>query len=928
MGGREGFGQAIEGLEPQWNASVGRLFEGFGLKPHAVARLHWAATELSQWSERCVVVIELEKDQDASVFQVTGQPVELKLAGKQCRRLAKPSWPHPYAVLDQRTIVTGAAELLSELADRAELRLASSSLAQLLEAANADADAALLVDLAAARQAGWRLPASLMDVWPSGREPWHALWDVPQAIALTVQTADRNLWEIGLTCDGEAAAQRVHAAVEALVPAAKAGFEAQGQWINANRDSGRFSAETAAQFEQLLQQASGEIDRSRREIAGATVWVRFDASERAADFASAAWASREAIRAVWLDAAREADTANHRRLLESLDARSKTEGSFPMGAGNEKNSLLPPETRLSWIATMLPYLGHRDWYEGLELDYQWNGSKNQAIASRPLAEVVNPTLGPSNTEAGFPVTHYVGVAGVGPDAGKLKRDDPKAGVFGFSQRTRPQDLKDGAANTIATMGVQSRLGPWAAGGDSTVRALTQRPYVNGPDGFGSGQPDGMLVGMADGSVRFISKDVDPAVLEQLATVGGGEAVSVATLDPQPQVPARSAPAESAGPETADPQPEASAVPAPAAEPIVLDEARLDDPLVKIELADMPLVNAVDLLSRMSTVPISFDLDAMAALGVGLRDPVTVRAADATVRGVVEAIVASRGLAIVVDKGQVLVTAPEAYRTELRSERYAVADLVGSDPAAATALAEQIRRLVAPEVWVQPGGRGSLEMTGNVLAVSQTQATLDQVAMFCERLRMARGLPPKNPQLAKRLTLQTRWAQARERLGRPVSANHQTTALAAIVADLGQFCETTIVVDWRALGEEGIPPQVEATLKVHRKTLEEALTQLLQPLGLACRVVDATTLEVTSRKAITSRLGLEFYPVGDHLGPETAVEPWIEQIKAAVGKDRWREAGGPGAIGFDGPSKSLIVLQSQPIQVGVEAVLSRQQASKK
>ena len=68
----------------------------------------------------------------------------------------------------------------------------------------------------------------------------------------------------------------------------------------------------------------------------------------------------------------------------------------------------------------------------------------------------------------------------------------------------------GASNTIAILGVTDRCGPWASGGNATVRPLTTPPYVNGPDGFGSGQPDGMLAGMADGSVRFISKDVDPA----------------------------------------------------------------------------------------------------------------------------------------------------------------------------------------------------------------------------------------------------------------------------------------------------------------------------------------------------------------------------------------------------------------------------------
>ena len=70
------------------------------------------------------------------------------------------------------------------------------------------------------------------------------------------------------------------------------------------------------------------------------------------------------------------------------------------------------------------------------------------MTQRPLPEVVNPVLGPARTEAGFPVTHYVGVAGVGPAAGSLKADDPKAGVFGYGRSTRVEDITRGAPTPL------------------------------------------------------------------------------------------------------------------------------------------------------------------------------------------------------------------------------------------------------------------------------------------------------------------------------------------------------------------------------------------------------------------------------------------------------------------------------------------------
>jgi hypothetical protein len=320
------------------------------------------------------------------------------------------------------------------------------------------------------------------------------------------------------------------------------------------------------------------------------------------------------------------------------------------------------------------------------------------------------------------------------------------------------------------------------------------------------------------------------------------------------------------------------------------------------------------------------LESVAALGVGLRDPVKVRAVDVSVSGVFEALVAGKGLAYLVDKGQILVTAPAEYRTTRQAERYSVADLVGSEAAAAT-LTAQILRLVAPDTWVQSGGRGSIESAGGALALSQTRAVLDQVAAFCERLRMARGLAPRNPQLAKRLTLQSRLAQGRALLGRQVTTNfHEPVPLAQILSDLERLTEATIVVNWRALGEEGVAPQVEATLKLENRPLEEALAQLLQPLGLTYRVFDATTIEVTSRKAVANQVQLEFYPVGELLGQTATVEQLIRRTKDAAGGGSWHEAGGPGVIDFDLPSKCLLVLQSQPVQAEVETFLSRQRAA--
>ena len=136
-------------------------------------------------------------------------------------------WSHPFAVVDQETIVTGCEELLRELSDRTVAQLASVPIEYLLGNLASEVDLALAVDAPAARRAGWQLPTSLMDVWPAGRDPWHVLWETPIGLGFACRHGGDNLAELVLVCDGQTAAGQVRASLEALVPAAKTAMETE-----------------------------------------------------------------------------------------------------------------------------------------------------------------------------------------------------------------------------------------------------------------------------------------------------------------------------------------------------------------------------------------------------------------------------------------------------------------------------------------------------------------------------------------------------------------------------------------------------------------------------------------------------------------------------------------------------------------------------
>ncbi|MGH7137676.1 MAG: DUF1559 domain-containing protein, partial [Pirellulales bacterium] len=373
---------------------------------------------------------------------------------------------------------------------------------------------------------------------------------------------------------------------------------------------------------------------------------------------------------------------------------------------------------------------------------------------------VNPALGPGATKAGFPVTHYVGMAGLGADAGQLDADDPRAGVFGFRPRFAAAQIPDGASNTIALAGVSQKLGAWARGGEATLRGLTQRPYINGPDGFGSGQPDGMLVAMADGSVRFLPKDIDPAVLEQWVTVGGGDTV------PSHPVAAAKRP-KSEGMPAAPPKRRGPVKPRAKPSDVDLSE-RLAERIPSIELKGTTLSELVDLLSQLSTIPITLDARGLAAAGIEADSQVSLSLTDTTVADILDEALRSYGLKFIQIGDQLIVTDERETSDQLESTQMNVGDLAPSAAGEAN-LARLVETLVSPTAWQASGGAGSLEMEDRSLKLEQTAAVTGQVADFLDKLRMARDLPPSRRD-GRRLSLTTRWAMAREKLATPVTAN--------------------------------------------------------------------------------------------------------------------------------------------------------------
>lgn len=346
------------------------------------------------------------------------------------------------------------------------------------------------------------------------------------------------------------------------------------------------------------------------------------------------------------------------RLGRLVAGYAEANGRFP--AAVRPGEGLPPDGRFGWLAEVAAEMD-RDRALVPQWDRPWHDPLNDRFVRRAIAEFQNPLVARRVSEDGYPAGHFAGVAGVGPDAPELPADHPRAGVFGYDRRTRLEDVQDGLSQTMMIAGVDRRVGSWASGGRATIRAFIEEPYVNGPDGFGTGQPDRMLVLMADGSVRTVSGDTEPTIIRRMAAMSDG-------LPLDPRVPGepgdrrpRSAaepksavrplahaehpvakPVEAARPNAGNEDPEtAVARPEP---PRKIDVAgQLSQPIVRFEqLRPVPLRELLVQIEELSGVPLRY-ADELTPDAAPLDERVTISLQETTVGGVLEALLKQTGL---------------------------------------------------------------------------------------------------------------------------------------------------------------------------------------------------------------------------------------------------------------------------------------------
>lgn len=354
-------------------------------------------------------------------------------------------------------------------------------------------------------------------------------------------------------------------------------------------------------------------------------------------------------------------------------------------------------------------------------------------------------------------------------------------------------------------------------------------------------------------------------------------------------------------------------------------ARMNDKILKLDYVRTPLIDFLGVLSSISTIPITLDADALAEEGIRPQTPISVRKSNVTVREALELALARPKLRYLVVDDQVVVTTSDAAGAALPVRRE-VGDLVGGDAKAVEPLAMVIQRLVEPLSWRTRKTTTSLRADGTALVIANSPRIVRKIDAFLAALRAARS-DPLGVAATPPPVLEMRYASAQRALSTVVTLNYTApTPLVKIVDRLAESSKMTVLVDWRAVARENVGPATLARMSATAVSVEAALAALVDPLDLAFRVIDESTVEITTRDELAGKLELAAFPLADVALADTArnaanysaaLDRFRAQFGPAIGEPTAADGNDEVAWYLDAPSKTVFLLAPQDVHAAIE-----------
>lgn len=276
----------------------------------------------------------------------------------------------------------------------------------------------------------------------------------------------------------------------------------------------------------------------------------------------------------------------------------------------------------------------------------------------------------------------------------------------------------------------------------------------------------------------------------------------------------------------------------------------------IDFKAMPLNDFFQMISKLSGAPVSVSAAQLQMAGISARKKVTLHAQDITLDEALARVLKPLRLRHEVQGPHIAVVYRNAAKA--REITYPIDDLVGS-LTSAEQIGEWIEQLVAPATWSDGEETGTMEVRSDSLRITQREPIHYQTLIFLEQLRLVRGLLPRSKYPVEKLVGTSPTASSSDRLAaRALFTFSRETSLQEVFEHWQRELDMSLLVDWKSLADLELWPRSRIVCAIDNRPWHEALTDVLEPLGLGWRVAGRGAIEIASSERIRSEPQLELY----------------------------------------------------------------------
>ena len=231
------------------------------------------------------------------------------------------------------------------------------------------------------------------------------------------------------------------------------------------------------------------------------------------------------------EASRRSVCANHLRQIGiGLNAYEGLHGKYPIGCTQRRRFGSTVGIQLAWTVFLLPFIEEKEISNQIDPRLAYDAPENRPAAEKVIPVFLCPstaTMGTGRTRErtgdGLGATDYGGIFG------SQVTSPPMNGVMIFDRAVGTDEISDGTTRTIIVAEDTGRGaatdGQWANG----ENIFDQGKHINdhAHNEMWSDHPSGVQSLYADGSVHFLSDQIDPNVLSALCTRSGEEPIPTA-----------------------------------------------------------------------------------------------------------------------------------------------------------------------------------------------------------------------------------------------------------------------------------------------------------------------------------------------------------------------------------------------------------------